>query len=353
MAVSLSLVMPVFNNADLVIKMWESILQNDFQDWELIAVDDGSSPETVKVLSEYSSRDPRICYLSRDVEPKGAQTCRNIGFDRASGEYVIFFDSDDYITPDCLSVRVKALNANPDMDFIVFPSGVIQNDVFWDREHDYAYGYPIFEDDYDAFARRTLPFIVWNNIYRTSSLRRVDVRWDTNLRSLQDADFNLQCIFAGLRYCYYKGNVQDKYCAKADIGYRIDANPSSVSKKATSPEHQLSMLYAIEKYYRMYHSKFSHKYDYALYKGVLFIYNWTQSDGIVEDFAGSISDIVFRYSKVYGAILKVQICMTKMMQTVMNRKISRQLPMGLHLLSYGRAIKSKRNRIKVLLDKDI
>ncbi len=339
MAVKLSIIMPVYNGTNLAVKMIDSIRVNDFEDWELLVIDDGSTDDEYNILSNYCSGDKRIHHIRRDKEPKGAQTCRNIGIENAIGKYVIFFDSDDYIAPFCLKQRVEALEQHPLLDFMIFPSGIVENDKFYDQEHEFAYGYNVINKEYDAFARRLLPFIVWNNIYRLESLRKSGVQWDTNLLSLQDADFNLQTLVASLKYDYYNGN--------ADIGYRIDANSGSVSKKVTSAAHTQSTLYAIDKYYQIYTSHFGHKYNSALYYGVLFLYNWIQTDGIESSISDGMANVVYKYSKFYGFLLKSQILITRVLQHVLSKKRSRQIPMIFYLLSYRRRIQKKKHDIHI------
>ena len=94
----LSIVMPFYNPKEMVAEMLDSILANDYYDWELLAIDDGSTPETIGYLKHYEE-DDRIQFVRRTSEPKGAQTCRNMGLHLARGEYIIFFDSDDYVAP--------------------------------------------------------------------------------------------------------------------------------------------------------------------------------------------------------------------------------------------------------------
>ncbi len=335
----LSIVMPVFNHSDLVLQMWRNIQCNTFSDWELLAVDDGSDKDVFDSLAAYAATDMRIRYVSRTIEPKGAQTCRNTGFQMASGKYVIFFDSDDYVASDCLKERVEALEKRPEMDYMVFPSGIVQDGVFSTEAHEFGFGYPVFKDDLDAFARRILPFVVWNNIYRTESLRRIRVAWDERLLSLQDADFNLRVMLAGLKYDYYHGTPQ--------FGYRIDASSGSVSKKATSPAYRESTLYAIDRFYSLYQQRFGHRYDNALYHGTLFLYNWIQTDGIDYGFASDMADVVYRHSILYGLLLKMQVTLTKCLAVVLPCKRARQIPMLPHLLDYYHRIHMKVSSIRV------
>ena len=81
---------------------------------------------------EYFAKDERMHYLHRNREPKGPQTCRNIGLENARGEFIIFFDSDDQVFPFTLKKRVEALRSREDLDFMVFPSGVLFNGNFSD-----------------------------------------------------------------------------------------------------------------------------------------------------------------------------------------------------------------------------
>lgn len=176
--------MPVYNHADYVIEMLRSIQENTFQDWEVIAVDDGSASEHYDQISAFAQQDARIHYMKREQQTKGAQTCRNEGLQQAKGEFICFFDSDDYIAPHGLEQRVKALRERPDLDFMVFRSASYREGRFDTTPSFNTYGYPIFKDDVAAFCARKLPFIVWNNIYRRTSLLEKGVTWDLNLRSL-------------------------------------------------------------------------------------------------------------------------------------------------------------------------
>ena len=247
-----SLIMPFFNNKELVGKMIDSILANTFEDWELLAIDDGSSVETLAYLSHYTA-DSRVKIIKRETTPKGAQTCRNLGMDHAQGQYWMFVDSDDYLTPACIGTRVEWIEKRQDLDFMVFPSAVYINDVFEPHAPEDIFGYNVHNDDLKGFARRELPFIVWSNIYRADSLRKAHLLWDTKLLSLQDADYNVHAIMAGLRYEY-------AYVAP-DYGYRIRHSQGSVSAKICTPEHFKSNLYASVKFFKTYQERFGHKYD--------------------------------------------------------------------------------------------
>ena len=317
---SLSIIMPVFNHRDEVRTMIDSILANDFNAWELLAVDDGSGEDTLQLLESYAAVDSRIRVVRRSRQPKGAHTCRNMGLEMARGEFVIVFDSDDYIAPYCLRQRVEMLQKRTDLDFMVFPSGVYVDERFLTEPHPYAFGFRVAEDDVALFASRRLPFIVWNNIYRTESLRRHNLTWNVNLLSLQDADFNISAIAAGLRYDYAE--------APQDYGYRI-ITTSSISKKINTQAHVDSHVRANSRMYDTVRRIGGKRYDRSLYDGMLRIYNSGMTGkGINRSLADALADSVRSRNRSHSRLLKLQICLTLLLQKILPARLARQLPVA-------------------------
>ncbi len=333
----LSIVMPFFNQKELVAEMIDSILANDYQDWELLAVDDGSTAETIEYLSHYSNVDSRIHFIPRNREPKGAPTCRNIGMEMARGEYLIFFDSDDYITPYCLTSRVVQLDTHEMLDFMIFPSGEYNERGFYKENAKYSFGYPLYRNDLKALIRRTLPFVVVNNIYRTASIRAKRLLWDTHLQSYQDSDFNIQALLKGLQYDYS--------LSEPDYGYRIAGNTNSISKNITSEKHRKSHLYFLDKQYQEVQSVYGKKYNKALYQCALYIYHESMPSGIDAAFASSIAEIVGKHDNWRGRLLKLKVKASLLLSKVIPQKLARQLPMPIFLLRRRWLIKAIPRRI--------
>ena len=342
--IPLTIIMPVFNHRDEVKTMIDSIRANDFYGWELLAIDDGSEEDTLQMLERYAEEDCRIRVVRRNRQPKGAQTCRNIGLEMARGEFVIVFDSDDYIAPYCLRQRVEMLSKRPDLDFMVFPSGVYVDNRFVTAPHPYDFGYRVAEDDVRMFASRRLPFIVWNNIYRTESLRRNRLTWDDRLLSLQDADFNISVIAAGLCYDYADGALQD-------YGYRI-ITTSSISKKINSQAHVDSHVRANCKMYDAVRSIAGHKWDSALYDGMLRIYNQGMTGkGINRSLADALAESVSKRNPRHSRLLRMQISLTTLLQNVLPARLARQLPVAFYLIRESRWRKKKTAMISTIQEK--
>src|SRR5690606_30140770 len=88
--------------------------------WECIIVDDGSTDNTAEILKTYCEKDVRFQYHHRPQNrPKGANACRNYGFELCSGEYVNWFDSDDIMNHDLLQIKTTIFNKNPEINFVV------------------------------------------------------------------------------------------------------------------------------------------------------------------------------------------------------------------------------------------
>ena len=107
-----SIIIPMFNRADLISRALNSCLAQDFENFEIIAVDDGSSDKTVDIVKQFT--DPRIFVLCHE-ENRGVGPARNTGINRASGIWVILLDSDDELLPGALQLihsRIKEVGEN-------------------------------------------------------------------------------------------------------------------------------------------------------------------------------------------------------------------------------------------------
>lgn len=118
-----SIIIPTYNRVQIVGKAIESVMNQTYQYWECIVVDDGSTDTSMSLLNALAQRDRRIKIYKRERGPKGAPTCRNIGLEHAKGNYIIFLDSDDYLLSFCLKQRVEQFLKFPDFHFLVFPMG--------------------------------------------------------------------------------------------------------------------------------------------------------------------------------------------------------------------------------------
>ncbi|MCC8358519.1 glycosyltransferase family 2 protein [Salinimicrobium sediminilitoris] len=123
-----SVIIPVFNRANLIGETIDSVLSQSYTNWECIVVDDGSTDGIKEILEEYCNKYERIRFFKRpEGKPKGANSCRNFGFEKSSGDYVIWFDSDDLMTANHIEEKVVALEAS-NADFVIAKTANFEGD---------------------------------------------------------------------------------------------------------------------------------------------------------------------------------------------------------------------------------
>lgn len=109
-----SIVIPVYNVEQYIEKMLLSVERQEFKDWEAIIINDGSTDSSQRIIDDFVSKDRR--FKSFIKENGGVSSARNMGIDLASGEYVVFYDPDDYIPKNSLKhLYNKAKIKNADM----------------------------------------------------------------------------------------------------------------------------------------------------------------------------------------------------------------------------------------------
>ncbi len=112
-----SIVMPIYNTSKKLNRSIGSIINQTYKNWELIAIDDGSTDDSLEILKEYSKQDERIKVFSQTNQGPGI--ARNNGIKKCTGDYIAFIDSDDYYELDFLEqVNEKNKNINQDVIFI-------------------------------------------------------------------------------------------------------------------------------------------------------------------------------------------------------------------------------------------
>lgn len=104
-----SVIMPVYNTEKYVGQAIESVLSQTYPDFELLIVDDGSKDRSRDICEEYRKKDSRISVFTNDTDMHGPGSARNIGLDHASGEYLYFMDSDDWIDENLLESVVNCM----------------------------------------------------------------------------------------------------------------------------------------------------------------------------------------------------------------------------------------------------
>lgn len=111
---SISIIIPTYNRAATIGKTIDTFISQTFNDWEMIVVDDHSKDNTKEVIEEYYKLDARIKYMLNERK-KGAQGARNTGIIHAQADWIVLFDSDDYVYPNFLERLYSAIDEKTDV----------------------------------------------------------------------------------------------------------------------------------------------------------------------------------------------------------------------------------------------
>ena len=120
---TVSIIIPTYNRAHLIDRSIQSVLNQTYQDFELIVVDDGSTDNTEDIIRQFQEKDKRIKYIKHDKN-KGGSAARNTGIKNSRGEYIAFQDSDDEWFPEKLEKQIEIIECtDPKV-------GIVYSDMF-------------------------------------------------------------------------------------------------------------------------------------------------------------------------------------------------------------------------------
>lgn len=179
-----SLIIPIYNSSKYLKKCINSLLNQTLKDIEIILINDGSKDESDKIIKEY--KDKRIKYISKENE--GIGKTRNRGIKEATGEYIAFVDSDDYLNEQfCEHMYNKAHQDNCDL---------VICDFYEDRGNLQEIKFKDFEDS----SLRKNPNLInninlgpCNKLYLLDMLKKNNIYFEENLK-YEDAPFVIKAI---------------------------------------------------------------------------------------------------------------------------------------------------------------
>lgn len=199
--VKISIIVPVYNAA----KQWknnkttlhrciDSILKQEYKDFELILVNDGSKDESKNIIDEYAKIDERIVVIHK--ENTGVSNTRNIAIDIAKGKYIQFLDADDWITSDASKTFIRAIEEN-NCDLVIADFYRVIDDNVSHKGHISTNSVIDRETFADYMIQSPSDFYygaLWNKLYRRDIIQKNKIRMNENLQWAEDFIFNLEYI---------------------------------------------------------------------------------------------------------------------------------------------------------------
>ena len=189
-----SVIIPVYNAEKTLRRCLDSLLAERYPDAEIILVNDGSGDHSGEICREYSSREQNIRYIEK--ENGGVSTARNAGLDAAFGDYVLFVDSDDYVTPNFFKTIDAAHDATSG-DLIQFSNRFDDGNQQWGSPRQPINVHSrnaLMSNIVDAICRKSLN-TPWAKLYKRELIETYHIRFPVGVSVAEDRVFNIVYSF--------------------------------------------------------------------------------------------------------------------------------------------------------------
>lgn len=214
-----SVVMPVYNVEKFVEKAINSVLNQSYENFELILVNDKSTDKSLEILKKYEEKDSRIKVVDKPVN-EGLGYARNSGMEVATGDYIYFIDSDDYVEPNLIEECVKSIEENQS-DVVIFgysedqENNGVTTEVKEFKTESLIAERDEFKKEFCKLYEKTIIHSTCNKFYKLSILRNNHLKF-LKVSMCEDVFFNLQffkvvervTIIDKIFYHYMKRNIE-------------------------------------------------------------------------------------------------------------------------------------------------
>lgn len=194
-----SIIIPCYNVENYIWQCLESVINQTYQNLEIICINDGSNDGTLRVLKEIETREPRLIILNQSN--KGLSASRNVGIHKSSGDYIMFLDSDDWLEIDAVKICATYLP----YDLICFSYNRVFKKTVLPRKLNLAGSFSA-----EKIQQRMVGLVgkelgdpsqadslvtAWGKLYDSAIIRNNNIQFtDTQLIGTEDALFNIQFL---------------------------------------------------------------------------------------------------------------------------------------------------------------
>lgn len=222
----ISIIVPVYNTELYLENCINSILNQTYENLEIILVNDGSKDKSGLICDKYAKIDNRIIVIHK--ENGGVSSARNVGINLSTGDYIVFIDSDDWVECNMIKTLVKIIEKN-DYDVIMF--GAYIEDLEHQRVDEFRVKTEDYKDKNEIMS--IIPELIreekinslWTKIYKASIIQEKNIRFNEELSIAEDGLFNYE-IFKHIKSFCTINNLLYHYMIRNVISLTKRYNPS-------------------------------------------------------------------------------------------------------------------------------
>lgn len=207
-----SVIIPVYNCAKYIGTTLKSVINQDFNDFEIIVIDDGSTDNSLEIINE-TLKGSGVRYKVIHQENGGVSVARNHGIDVSSGDYLVFVDGDDYILPNHLSELYTGINDFSLTQFVKKDGNTLSDPNHFDFEY-------ISTDEFiKKELRMEILFNFFQLMYRAEIIKENNIRFTPGVVYGEDTEFALKALIYGDRI-HISNEVTYYYIQRSDSAIR-------------------------------------------------------------------------------------------------------------------------------------
>ena len=245
----ISIIVPVYNVESFLVRCLQSILNQTFSDFEVLLIDDGSTDNSASICKEFVADDQRFTYFHKTNG--GLSSARNHGIERATGKYIAFLDSDDFIVPEFCNILYQTAELHQ-ADVVNFGYLNIKNKHREPRHSPFPKNKKLHRQDFvgllKSSAQNKVLYFAWTNFIRKELLDTKNIMFNENVLLGEDTVFNLELYMqmealysiANPLYAYvhnensltqkkYKTNLLDKFSSQFNQRLKIHKQHTEIS----------------------------------------------------------------------------------------------------------------------------
>lgn len=227
----ISVIVPVYNAGEYLHKCIDSILQQKVSDLELILVNDGSTDNSGEICDSYAVQDNRVNVIHKKNE--GVSSARNKGIKSATGEYIGFVDSDDWIEPDMFSRLYSEADKNC-ADVVMCDANTVYSDgsILPDTITGLSANKVLNKSDFTPGLLLETAGAVWRCIYKRNLLLENNIRFPVDIKFSEDRIFNIRAFGCADKVVYLKESYYNRYVNKKSAVHRFHSDYFEACKKS-------------------------------------------------------------------------------------------------------------------------
>ena len=210
----ISIIVPIYNTEKYLVRCLDSLINQTYKNIEILCINDGSTDNSLNILNEYATKDKRIIVINQTNS--GAATARNNGLDNATGQFLMFCDSDDYYEPDMCQKMINAI-LSYNVDLVMCDCKYLKDKQITTIRQSKELNYHNLKlIGYNKINNKTINMInviLWNKIFKKSFIEKFQIRFPISYKH-EDASFILKYLaisssYYGLNEILYNYNISN------------------------------------------------------------------------------------------------------------------------------------------------